>query len=106
MPDPVIVESGISLTATVLSGLAVAAGGLASYFGMRVQRDMAKLKNEILDGINGKYISRKESEILAREDERWKQDMTTTVKEARKQHHVLHEEFIACRAARGAAERE
>jgi hypothetical protein len=85
--------------AAALSALAVIAGALSSYLAARTQRDMARLKNEILEGINGKYVSRKEADILARERDKFESGAEEKIKETRSQHHILHEEFIACRAA-------
>ena len=96
----------LSEVATALSGLAVVAGGLSSYFAVRTQRDMAKLKNEILEGINGKYLSRKEATLLDRERDKWEAAtaehfgrMEMTIKEHRESSEELREEFIGCRAS-------
>ena len=94
----------ISEVAAGLSGLAVLVGAFVSYLVLRIQRDMAKLKNEILDGINGKYISRKEHEILCRDHEAAMREIKDNAKERAAQHHILHEEFITCRAAHGGKE--
>lgn len=89
----------ISEIAAGLSGLAVVAGALSSFLALRIQRDMARLKNEILEGINGKYISRKEHDIIDRQRDSWQVVIDGRIEETRRHHHDLHEEFIACRAA-------
>jgi hypothetical protein len=89
-----------------LAGLAVVVSGLDLLVNMRAQKDMAQLENKILTGINGKYISRKEADLLDREREKQEkaassefENIHKKIEETRHQHHVLHEEFIACRAS-------
>ncbi|MBN1567946.1 MAG: hypothetical protein JXA73_08860 [Acidobacteria bacterium] len=98
-----------------LSGLAMLGSGinlLVNYRAKRdmalIQRDMAQLENKILAGINGKYISRREAEIISRERDRREAEikkqigeLDSRIGEARKYHHELHEEFIECRAEHG-----
>lgn len=100
-PAAADISSGINTISAILSALAVLVGALIAFIVIRVQRDMANLKNEILEGINGKYISRREHDILCREHESAMEKTEDTITEARRQHHILHEEFIACRAAHG-----
>ncbi len=96
----------LSEAAAALSGLAVVAGGLSSFFAVRTQLAMARLKNEILEGINGKYLSRKEADLLDREHDRWEaataqhfDRVEQDIQEQQEWHSGLREEFIACRAA-------
>jgi hypothetical protein len=92
----------LSEITTVLSGLAVLAGALSSFFAIRVQRDMANLKNEILEAINDKYISRNEAAILNNEQDKWQAAVEKTMTEQRDRQDVLREEFIRCQAQHGA----
>ncbi len=90
----------------VLSGLAVVTSGLASYFGLRIQRDMARLKADILESLNGKYLTRKEADLLDRERDRWEVSISehfdsveNLIEKQREGQNELRREFIACRAA-------
>jgi hypothetical protein len=91
----------ISELQVFLSLIATIVGAVTSYLVIRVQRDMAKLKGEILDGINGKYISRKEHAIIQRDIEDFRKSISEEVRERGRQHHILHEQFIECRAKHG-----
>jgi len=98
-----------SEVATALSGLAVVAGGLSSFFSVRTQLAIAKLKNEILEGVNGKYLSRKEADLLDRERDKWEaaiaEHFDSIEEKAKLQFDYqsgLREEFVACRAKHNA----
>jgi phosphoglycerate-specific signal transduction histidine kinase len=93
--------SQISEFQVLLSLIATIVGAVTSYLVIRVQRDMAKLKDQILEGINGKYISRKEYNIIERDIEDFRKSISEEVKERGRQHHLLHEQFIECRAKHG-----
>jgi phage shock protein A len=84
----------------VLSATATLGVGINILVNLRSQRDMAQLENKVLSAINGKYISRKEHEILCKDHEAQMAETKEDVKESRRQHHILHEKFIACRAAK------
>ncbi len=97
----------LSEIAAGLSGLAVIAGGLSAFFVLRIQRDMAKLKVELLEAINGKYLTRKESELMDRERSKWDAAMEDhfnriekQIREQREAAETLREDFIRFRAAK------
>lgn len=92
----------LSELTTVLSCLAVVAGGFNSYFAVRIQRDTAKLKNEILEGINGKYLSRKEADILGREHDKFEAGTAAQFSCVERGLNGLREEFVECRATHNA----
>lgn len=86
----------------IVAALAALGTGLNLIVNIRSQRDSAQLENRILAAINGKYISRAEHNLCIHEDEKWKTSMEDKQSKAREQHHILHEEFIECRAGRHA----
>lgn len=89
-----------------LSGIATLGVGLNLVVNLRSKRDMAVLKNEILESINGKYVSRTVHEEIERGRDKSEtqineclEELEEKITETRKYHHELHEEFIACRAS-------
>jgi hypothetical protein len=99
------IMSQVSEFQVLLSLIATIVGAVTSYLVIRVQRDMAKLKEQILEGINGKYISRKEHDILERENCSFHSKTDEEIRERGRQHHILHEQFIECRAKNAGAGR-